>query len=64
MRIDFYLRRLDEEQTRLAKEALLHPQARDAYEYGRVVGLIAGLEHAKTLLLDLVVEQEKKDFGL
>lgn len=64
MRLDFYLRRLEEAQVQLAKETLQSPQSRDLFEYGRAVGLFAGLETAKTILLDLVDEKERKDFDL
>jgi hypothetical protein len=64
VRIDLFLRRLEEEQAQLAKEALQSPQTRDLFEYGRVVGLYAGLEQAKNLLVDLVAEKDRKDFDL
>jgi hypothetical protein len=48
----------------LARDALEQPQGRDTFEYGRVVGIYAGLELAKTVLLDTVAEKERKDFNL
>lgn len=64
MKIDMILRRLDEEQHKLAHEALQHPQGRDNFEYGRVAGLYAGIEHAKGVIIDMIAEREKKDFDL
>lgn len=62
--LDLFLRRLEEAQAALAQSALKQPQGRDAFEYGRAVGLYAGMEHAKAVLLDLVAEKERKDFDL
>lgn len=57
------LQRLEMEQAKLAHEALQHPQAGD-FNYGRAVGMYAGLDLAKRTLLDLVAEKERKDFDL
>lgn len=64
MKIEHLLQRLETEQARLATEALAHPSGRDAFDYGKVVGMYAGLEHAKRALLDMVAEREKRDFIL
>ena len=64
VRIDALLRRLEEEQAQLAKAAMEQPQAHDLFSYGRAVGLYAGLEHAKTIVMTLLEERERKDFNL
>lgn len=64
MRIETLLQRLEQSQADLARDALKQPQSRDMFEYGRVVGIYAGLELAKTVLLDTVAEKERKDFDL
>jgi len=64
MRIEILLQRLEQAQADLARDALKQPQARDTFEYGRVVGIYAGLELAKNVLLDTVAEKERKDFDL
>lgn len=64
MRIETLLQRLEQAQADLARDALKQPQARDTFEYGRVVGIYAGLELAKNILLDTVAEKERKDFDL
>lgn len=64
MRIETLLQRLEQSQVDLARDALRQPQSRDMFEYGRVVGIYAGLELAKTVLLDTVAEKERKDFDL
>jgi hypothetical protein len=64
MRIETLLQRLEQSQAELARDALQQPQSRDAFEYGRVVGMFAGLELAKTVLIDTVEENERKDFNL
>lgn len=64
MKLETLLQRLETEQAALAAGALKQPASRDLFEYGRVVGMYAGLELAKTALLDLVSERDKKDFFL
>ena len=63
-RIEPLLQRLETEQAQLAKEALAQPQNRDSFEYGRVVGMYAGLERAVTVLLDLIKEEEERGYKL
>ncbi len=64
MRIETLLQRLEQSQADLARDALQQPQGRDTFEYGRVVGMYAGLELAKTVLIDMVAEKERRDFDL
>lgn len=64
MRIEVLLQRLEQSQADLARDALSQPQSRDTFEYGRVIGMYAGLELAKTVLIDMVAEKERKDFNL
>ena len=64
MRIEVLLQGLEQSQADLARDALEQPQGRDVFEYGRVVGMYAGLELAKTVLIDMVAEKERKDFNL
>ena len=64
MRIETLLQRLEQSQVDLARDALRQPQSRDMFEYGRVVGMYAGLELAKNVLIDTVAEKERRDFDL
>ena len=64
MKLETLLQRLETEQARLASEALAQPSGRDAFDYGRAVGMYAGLEHAKRVLVELVAERDKRDFHL
>lgn len=64
MRVEILLKRLEDEQKTLAIEALSRPQGKDSYDYGRVVGIYAGLEQAKNLIQDIMAEKEAKDFLL
>lgn len=64
MLVDVLLRKFEDEQARIAKEALQQPQSPHEFNYGRAVGMYAGLEHAKTLLLELIDEKNKRDFLL
>ena len=64
MRIETLLQRLEQSQSELARDALQQPQGRNLYEYGKVIGMYAGLELAKTVLIDMVAEKERKDFDL
>lgn len=63
MRIETLLQRLEMEQAKLAHEALQQPQPGE-FNYGKAVGMYAGLEMAKRALIDLVAERERKDFDL
>lgn len=62
--IEPLLQRLKTEQALIAQEALAQPQHRDTFEYGRVVGIYAGLQRAADVLIDLVKEQEERGFNL
>lgn len=62
--IEPLLQRLKTAQAQLAKEALEQPRSNDLFEYGRVVGMYAGLEHAANVLIDLVRETEERGFSL
>lgn len=52
------LNRLKAEQQKYALEALMRPQAKDAYEYGHRCGTIAGLEQAINVLINIIDEQQ------
>lgn len=64
MNIATLLRVIEDAQATLAKDSLMKPAGRDVFEYGRAVGMYAGLEHAKDLIIGLVAERERKDFDL
>lgn len=64
MKIERFLHCLDAEQAKLAKEALEKPSGRDAFAYGRAIGIHAGIERAKIVLLALLEEKERNDFDL
>lgn len=59
-----FLQRLETEQAMLAKEALERPTGREGFDYGRVVGMYAGLELAKEAIIAMVAEHERKGFDL
>ena len=59
-----FLQRLETEHAQLAKEALERPSGREAFDYGRAVGLYAGLERAKQAIIEMVAEHERKGFDL
>ena len=50
---------IEREQQDLAAAALRSPNSRDAFEYGRVSGVYAGLERAKELLLSIIVSEDE-----
>jgi hypothetical protein len=64
VRVEILIKRLEDEQKTLAIEALSRPAGKDPYDYGRVVGIYAGLEQAKNLIQDIMAEKEAKDFFL
>lgn len=59
-----FLQRLETAQAQLAKEALERPAGRDAFDYGRAIGMYAGLALAKQTIIDMVAEHERKGFDL
>lgn len=59
-----FLQRLETEQAQLAKETLERPSGREAYDFGRAVGMYAGLELAKQTIIHMVAEHERKGFDL
>ena len=63
MKLEHLLQRLEAEQAKLAHEALQHPQPGE-FNYGRAVGLYAGLDVAKRVLMDMVADKERSDFIL
>ena len=52
---------IEKEQQELAVAALRSPNSRDAFEYGRVSGVYAGLERAKEVLISTIVSKEDDD---
>lgn len=48
----------------LSREALAKPVGRESFDYGRVVGMYAGLEQAKQAILAMFDEKERKNFDL
>lgn len=55
-----FLRRIEEEQAKLAKAAMMSPKS-DLFEYGRMVGIYGGLETAKGLLMSAYEDKEDRD---
>jgi hypothetical protein len=64
LNIAILLKVIEDAQAQLARDSLRQPAGRDAFDYGRAVGMYAGLEHAKDLIVGLVAERERKDFNL
>lgn len=62
MRIETLLQRLEAEQSAVAVEAMERPSGKTEFDYGRVIGIYAGLQRAKEVLLNTVAEAEKRDF--
>jgi hypothetical protein len=62
VRIETLLQRLEAEQSAVAVEAMERPSGKTEFDYGRVVGIYAGLQRAKEVLLNTVAEAEKRDF--
>lgn len=49
------------EQREYAFEALMRPQAKDAFEYGHRSGHVAGLIAAENMLINLIKEEKDAD---
>ena len=60
-RDDVLLRRIEAEMRLCAQSALASPSARDAFEYGRVSGIYAGLHRAFEIVVELNDEEDVKD---
>lgn len=63
MRLETLLQRLEAEQAELARQTLEQPIPGD-FNYGKAVGMYAGLEVAKRALIDLVAEKDRREFNL
>ena len=63
MKLETLLQRLEQEQATLAHQSLQQPIPGD-FHYGKAVGMYAGLELAKRVLIDLVAEKDRRDFNL
>lgn len=61
MRIETILQRLDALQREFAAEALGKPQGKDAFDYGRAIGVYTGLEQAKQLIIGIHRDAEERD---
>lgn len=59
--VETLMKRLETEQMAHAHSALSQAQGRDAFEYGRMVGMYAGIDHARKVILDLISEAEDRD---
>jgi hypothetical protein len=46
----------------MAVEALERPSGKSEFDYGRAVGLYAGLQRAKEVLINAVAEDSKREF--
>lgn len=62
MRIETLLQRLEAEQSAMAVEAMERPSGKTEFDYGRVIGIYAGLQRAKDILIETVAEANKRDF--
>jgi hypothetical protein len=63
VRLETLLQRLEAEQATLARQTLEQPIPGD-FNYGKAVGMYAGLELAKRALIDLVAEKDRREFNL
>lgn len=61
MRIEAIIQRLETEAAKAATEALDKPSGRDAFEYGRAVGLRAGIRHAIDTIGNMLNEEANRE---
>lgn len=59
--VEALLKALEEAQAKHAHQALAQPQGRDDFEYGRMCGLYAGLAHARSILVEMISEDEDRN---
>jgi hypothetical protein len=62
VRIETLLQRLEAEQSAVAVEAMERPSGKTEFDYGRVIGIYAGLQRAKEVLIETVAEADKREF--
>lgn len=58
------LNRLKAEQKEFALESLMQPGDKSSFEYGRRVGVVAGIEQAISALLNIIDEEKNSDNDL
>jgi hypothetical protein len=58
MSVERAIMNLERELEALAQSALDQPQSRDAFEYGRMVGMYAGLKRAKAVLTSTITAED------
>ena len=58
MTIDKVLNAITSAQQELAIAALRSPNSHDAFEYGRMVGMYAGLERALEVIMSTIKEED------
>ena len=58
MTIDKVLNAITQAQQELAIAALRTPNSHDAFEYGRMVGMYAGLERALEVIMSTIKEED------
>ena len=61
MKVETVLARLDEEMLRVARDAVETPREGTSYEYGRMIGLYAGLALAKETVVNLYADKDERD---
>jgi hypothetical protein len=62
--VDALIRLIESEQHKFAIAAVTRPTGQSSFDYGRAVGMYAGLEHIRACIIDLVTEKERKDRDL
>jgi hypothetical protein len=58
MSVERAIMKLQQEQVELATSALRSPSSRDTFEYGRMVGMYAGLERAIAVLTSTITAED------
>lgn len=58
MSVERAILNLQREQQELAAAALRSPSSRDAFEYGRMVGMYAGIERAIAVLMSTITAED------
>lgn len=64
MRAEDVVRLLDTKRDEIAHQSLKQPARPTEFEFGRSVGLYAGLTVAREAVLAMFAERERKDFDL
>lgn len=61
MKVETVLQRIEDEMAQVSRDAMERPAGRTEFEYGRAIGIYAGLDRAKELIVGLYRDADERD---